>query len=67
MVRMRLGGSMVLILQWLKGLFIVECALVGGLVAVNGLLSSVCKTVALFSCTSFPGHPAVISVTVAMV
>ena len=67
MVRMRLGGLMVPILQWLKGLFSGLCALVGRVVAVNGLPPSVCKTVAPFSCTSFPEHPAVISVTVAMV
>ena len=64
---MQLGGLMGLILQWLKGLFSGRCALVGRVVAVSGLESSVCKTAAPFLCTSFREHPAAVSVTVVTV
>ena len=65
-VQLCLDGSAVGILQWLKGLFNVQCAS-AFLAAVSGLVPSVCKTAAPFLCTSFREHPAAVSVTVATV
>ena len=63
-VRMRLVGWLVDILQWLKALSHVRCVSIGPPAAVNGLVTSGSATVVLSMFTGCHQHPPATCVTV---